>query len=80
MTVGFILAIYTSFNLMDQITRTLIFIFDDPRRPQEWSWKVVVKTFALLFIWMCLLLLISISAVETAVLRHVLDQFGLSPF
>ena len=37
-----------------------------------------MKTFALLFIWMCLLLLISISAVETAVLRHVLDQFGLS--
>ena len=77
-TIGFILAIYTSYNLMDQITRTLIFIFDDPRRPQEWSWKVVLKTLALLVIWMCLLLLISISAVETAVLRHVLDQFGLS--
>jgi membrane protein len=77
-TIGFILAIYTSFNLMDQINRTLIFIFDDPRRPQEWSWTVVMKTVALLFIWMCLLLLISISAVEAAVLRHVLDQFGLS--
>lgn len=77
-TIGFVLAIYTSFNLMDQITRTLIFIFDDPRRPQTWSLKVVLKTIALLFIWMCLLLLISISAVETAVLRHLLDQLGLS--
>jgi YihY family inner membrane protein len=77
-TVGFILAIYTSFNLMNQINRTLIFIFDDPRRPQEWSWTVVVKTLALLFIWMCLLLLISISAVEAAVLRHLLDQFLFS--
>jgi YihY family inner membrane protein len=74
-TIGFILAIYTSYNLMDQIIRTLLFIFDDPRRPQEWSWKVVGKGFVLLLIWMSLLLLISISAVETAVLRHLLDQF-----
>ena len=77
-TIGSILAIYTSFNLMSQINRTLIFIFDDPRRPQEWSWTVVAKTIALLFIWMCLLLLISISAVEVAVLQHLLDHFILS--
>jgi membrane protein len=73
-TVGFLFALYTSFNLMDQIIRTLLFIFDDPRKPQEWTWKVVAKTVALLFIWMCLLLLMSISAVETAVLRHLLNQ------
>jgi len=77
-TIGFILAIYTSFNLMNQINRTLLFIFDDPRRSQEWNWPVVMKTVALLFIWMCLLLLISISAVEAAVLRHLLDRFLLS--
>lgn len=74
-TIGFILAIYTSFNLMDQIARTLLFIFDDPRKPREWSWWQFCKTFALLFIWMFLLLLISISAVETSILRHVLDHF-----
>jgi membrane protein len=73
--IGFILAIYTSFNLMDQINRTLLFIFDDPRRPSAWSWTVALKTVALLFIWMCLLLLISISAVEASFLRHLLDQF-----
>jgi len=77
-TIGFILAIYTSFNLMDQIARTLLFIFDDPRKPREWSWSVFAKTFALLFIWMCLLLLISISAVETSILRHLLDHFIVS--
>jgi YihY family inner membrane protein len=77
-TIGFLLAIYTSFNLMMQIVRTLVFIFDDPRRSREWNWTVVVKTIALLFIWMCLLLLISISAVEAAVLRHLLDRFLLS--
>lgn len=77
-TIGFILAIYTSFNLMDQIIRTLHYIFDDPRRPREWGLKVVVKAFALLFIWMCLLLLISISAVETALLQHILDIFIVS--
>jgi YihY family inner membrane protein len=77
-TIGSILAVYTSFNLMNQINRTLIFIFDDPRRPQEWSWTVVVKTIALLFIWMFLLLLISISAVEASVLRHLLDHFLFS--
>ena len=74
-TIGFILAIYTSFNLMDQIIRTLHFIFDDPRKPREWGLKVIVKAFALLFIWMCLLLLISISAIETALLQHILDYF-----
>jgi YihY family inner membrane protein len=77
-TIGFLLALYTSFNLMDQIGRTLLFIFDDPRKPQEWGWKIVAKTFMLLLIWMCLLLLISISAVEASFLRHLLDKSGLS--
>jgi len=77
-TVGFIVAIYTSFNLMDQIIRTLHFIFDDPRRPKQLGFMVVLKAFALLFIWMCLLLLISISAVETALLQHILDYFIVS--
>jgi YihY family inner membrane protein len=78
LTVGFILAVYTSYNLMDQIIRTLIFIFDDPRKPQEWTWKVTGKAFLLLLIWMCLLLLISVSAVETSFLRHILDSFVMS--
>jgi YihY family inner membrane protein len=77
-TIGFILAIYTSFNLMNQINRTLHFIFDDERFSQGWSWTMVGKTIALLLIWMCLLLLISISAVEAGVLRHLLDRFLLS--
>jgi membrane protein len=74
-TIGFILALYTSFNLMEQIIRTLNFIFDDERRPQGWSWMGVAKTIALLLLWMCLLLLISISAVEASFLRHLLNQF-----
>jgi len=73
--ISFLLAVYTSFNLMDQIIRTLLFIFDDPRKPQEWSWKVVIKGFVLLLIWMSLLLLISISAMEATGLRHLLDEF-----
>jgi membrane protein len=77
-TIGFILAIYTSFNLMDQIARTLLFIFDDPKKPREFSFKSILKTFALLFIWMCLLLMISVSAVETSILRNILDTFILS--
>lgn len=77
-TVGFILATYTSFNLMDQIVRTLHFIFDDPRRPTEWSWRKVVKALALLVIWMCLLLLISVTAVGATGLRHLLSHFLLT--
>ncbi len=77
-TVGFILAVYTSFNLMEQIVRTLLFIFDDPRRPHEWSWLVVVKTIALLFIWMFLLLLISIISVVTPVIQKILVQIHLN--
>jgi YihY family inner membrane protein len=78
--IGFILAIYTSFSLMEQIIRTLVFIFDDPRRPQDWSWWVIVKTIVLLGIWMTLLLLIAISAVEASVLRNLLNQFVFSTF
>jgi YihY family inner membrane protein len=77
-TIGFILAIYTSFNLMDQISRTLLFIFDDTRQSRQFSWKAFVKTIGLLFIWMCLLLLISISAVETSLLRNLLNEVILS--
>jgi inner membrane protein YhjD len=77
-TIGFGFALYTSFNLMDQIGRTIRFIFDDPRRPQGWNWTMVGKTFLLLLIWMGLLLLISVSAVETSFLRHVLSNFHLS--
>ncbi len=74
-TIGFILAAYTSFNLMEQIIRTLLFIFDDPRLHKGWSWMVLFKTFALLLIWMMLLLLISISAVETAELQDISNRF-----
>ncbi len=73
--ISFLLAIYTSFNLMDQIIRTLLFIFDDPRKPQEWTWKTAAKGLVLLMIWMSLLLLISISAVEATGLRHLLNGF-----
>ena len=76
-TVGFIFAVYTSFNLMEQIVRTLLFIFDDSRRPQSWSWAVVFKTIALLLIWMFLLLVIALVSVMTPVIQKILDQFHL---
>jgi YihY family inner membrane protein len=78
LTVGFIIALYTSFNLMDQMSRTILFIFDDPRRPQLWSWTVMAKTICLLVLWMCLLLLISISAAEAAWLRDLLKHSNFS--
>ncbi len=78
LTIGFLLAIYTSYNLMDQIIRTINFIFDDPRRPQAWSWLLAGKTATLLLIWMLLLLLVSIGAVEAGILRHVLDSLGMT--
>jgi membrane protein len=73
-TIGFVVAIYTSYNLMDQIIRTLLFIFDDPRKPQEWTWKMTGKAFLLMLIWMCLLLMISVSAVETSFVSHLLKN------
>lgn len=78
-TIGFIFAVYTSFNLMTQIVRTLLFIFDDPRRPQEWSLSVVFKTISLFFIWMFLLLMISIVSVLTPVIQKILGQLHLDP-
>jgi uncharacterized BrkB/YihY/UPF0761 family membrane protein len=78
--IGLILAFYTSFSLMEQIIRTLMFIFDDPKRPSGWNWWILVKTLLLLFIWMVLMVLISISAVEASILRDVLNQFIFSTF
>jgi len=77
MTIGFILAVYTSYNLMTQIVRTLLFIFDDPRRPQGWNWSHWVKSGILLFIWMVLLLAISITSVMYPVIHNILKQFNL---
>ena len=79
-TIGFILAAYTSFNLMEQIIRTLLFIFDDPRRPYEWNWTIVLKTIALLFLWMFLLLMISITAVEASALQDRSTKFIFTEF
>jgi len=73
--IGFIIALYTSYNLMDQIVRTILFIFDDPRRPQKGNWFDMVKTAGLLLIWMCLLLLVSVSAFEAAILQQILYDF-----
>jgi len=86
LTIGFVLAVYTSFNLMMQIVRSLLFIFDDPRRPQEWGWIHGFKSVALLFIWMGLMLVISVTSVLTFVVQQLLDQFhfisiaGPAPF
>lgn len=77
-TIGFILALYTSYNLMDQIVRTLLFIFDDPRKRREWSWTMVTKALALLAIWTFLLLLNSVFSIITPVFNHLMDQLGLN--
>jgi membrane protein len=61
--VGMLFALYASFNLMNQIVRTLLFIFDDSRRAFEWSWRVFSKTVALLAIWTFLLLSVTVSSV-----------------
>ena len=78
-SIGFLLAIYTSYNLMTQIVRTLLFIFDDPRKPQEWTPKVVVKTLSLLGIWALLLLVLAIFSVVTPVFRGLLQGAHLDP-
>jgi YihY family inner membrane protein len=68
--IGLLFAIYTSFNLMNQIVRTLVFILDDSRRPFEWSWKVFSKTVALLAVWTFLLLTLTISSVLGIFIYH----------
>jgi len=73
-TLGFILAVYTSYRLMTQIVRTLIFIFDDSRRAQEWNWTVAGKSAALFVIWMMLLLVISICSFFLLELHHALKH------
>jgi YihY family inner membrane protein len=78
-TIGFIFALYTSFNLMTQIVRTLMYIFDDPRRSQEWTWQMVFKTIALFVIWMLLLLLFAAYSVVTPVITKMLEQAHLNP-
>jgi YihY family inner membrane protein len=78
-TIGFILAVYTSFNLMTQIIRTLLYIFDDHRRPLEWSSAVILKTVALFVIWMILLLLFAGCSVMTPVIRGMLERMHLNP-
>jgi YihY family inner membrane protein len=77
--IGFLFAVYTSFNLMTQIVRTLLFIFDDHRRPLVWTWRIALKTVALFGIWMFVLLLMAVCSIVTPVIEDVLVQFHLQP-
>jgi uncharacterized BrkB/YihY/UPF0761 family membrane protein len=77
--VGYVLAFYTSFNLMTQIVSTLLFIFDDPRRAHEWSWAMVLKTVSIFVVWMLLLLLFATCSVVFPVIKTLLTQAHLSP-
>ena len=78
-SIGFLLAIYTSYNLMTQIVRTLLFIFDDARKPREWTPRVMMKTLALLAIWAFLLLLLAIFSVVTPIFEGLLQSAHLDP-
>jgi YihY family inner membrane protein len=69
-TLGPIFAFYVSFNLMNQIVRALLFIFDDSRRLYEWTWRVFIKTMALLAVWTFLLLTITVSSVLRIFVYH----------
>jgi uncharacterized BrkB/YihY/UPF0761 family membrane protein len=77
--IGFLFAVYTSFNLMTQIVRTLLFIFDDHRRPLVWTWRIGLKTLALFGIWMFVLLLMAVCSILTPVIESVLAQLHLDP-
>ena len=77
--IGFLFAVYTSFNLMTQIVRTLLFIFDDHRRPLVWTWRIVLKTVGLFVIWMLVLFLMAICSIVTPVIEGVLTQLHLNP-
>ena len=77
-SLGFVLAIYTSYNLMTQIVRTLLFIFDDPRK-QDWTPTVTIKTLTLLAIWTVLLLLLAFFFVLTPVVEGLLERWRLNP-
>jgi membrane protein len=43
--------------------RSLLFVFDDARRPFEWTWQIFSKTVALLAVWTFLLLTVTVSSV-----------------
>jgi uncharacterized BrkB/YihY/UPF0761 family membrane protein len=77
--VGFGFAVYTSFNLMTQIIRTLLFIFDDHRKAMVWTWRIGLKTLALFGIWMFVLLFMAVCSVVTPVFDSILRQLHLDP-
>jgi len=69
-SLGLAFAVYTSFNLMNQIVRSLLFILDDSRRAFEWSWRVFSKTVALFAVWTFLLLALTVSSVLGIFVHH----------
>jgi YihY family inner membrane protein len=69
-TIGLLFAIYTSFNLMNQIVRSLLFIFDDSRRGFAWGWPVFIKTLSLLAVWTFLLLTVTVCALLGIFVHH----------
>jgi uncharacterized BrkB/YihY/UPF0761 family membrane protein len=64
---------------MNQMVRTLLFIFDDTRRLYEWTWRVFIKTVSLLAIWTFLLLAVIVFSIMTIVV-HETAHFWTGPW
>ncbi len=76
-TLGFILAVYTSFNFMQQIVRTLLFIFDHPKALKVSFFREMAKSFVLLLLWMAFLTVICLSFVIMPLMRSMLASIPL---
>jgi uncharacterized BrkB/YihY/UPF0761 family membrane protein len=76
-TFGFLLAVYTSFNFMMQIVKTLQFIFDHQRSSKPSGLMDFVKSIVLLLLWICFLTVICMSFVVIPVIRATIDSLTI---
>ena len=73
-TFGFLVAVYTSYNFMMQIVRTLSFIFDNQRSAKPAGYRDYIKSFVLLLLWISFLVVICVSFVIIPTIRATIDS------
>ena len=76
-TFGFLIAVYTSYNFMMQIVRTLSFIFDNQRSAKPVGYRDYIKSFVLLLLWISFLVVICVSFVIIPTIHATIDSFTI---
>jgi membrane protein len=75
-TFSFFFAVWTSFNFMNELVRTLHYIFSDPKKSIPSGWRTHLQSIALLFIWISTLISTAFFIVISPIILNAMQKWG----